>query len=100
MKQRASRLPLLMREEACKQVVQMSKDGLIKQSTSPWASQGMLVKKKDGNVWFSIDYCKLNAVTTTRPGDWLLASGIGRRGKAEVSICVKRGTVPVQGHAV
>ena len=63
MKQRARRLPLLMRDEASKQVVQMSKDGLIKQSTSPLASPVVLVKKKDRNVWFCIDYCKLNAVT-------------------------------------
>ena len=63
MKQRARRLPLLMREEASKQVVQMSKDGLIEQSTSPWASLVVLVKKKDGSVRFCIDYRKLNAVT-------------------------------------
>ena len=52
MKQGARRLPLLMRDEASKQVAQMSKDGLIKQSTSPWMSQVVLVKKKDGSVRF------------------------------------------------
>ena len=53
-----------MREEVSKQVAQMSKGGLIKQSTSPWASPVVLVRKKYGNVRFCIDYRKLIAVTT------------------------------------
>ena len=53
-----------MREEASKQVAQMSKDGLIELSMSPWALQVVLVRKKDWSVRFCINYCKLSAVAT------------------------------------
>ena len=57
------RLPSLIKEEAHKAVTEMLEQGLIESSTSPWASPIVLVKKKDGNWRFCVDYRKLNDVT-------------------------------------
>ena len=37
--------------------------GLIRQSTSPWASPVLMIRKPDGGIRFCVDYRKLNAVT-------------------------------------
>lgn len=36
---------------------------MIQKSTSPFSSQVILVKKKDGTWRLNIDYCQLNAIT-------------------------------------
>ena len=42
----------------------MKERGIVKPSTSPWASPVILVLKRDGMSHFCIDYRCLNAVTT------------------------------------
>ena len=41
----------------------MEKDGLIRKSESSWSSPVVLVKKKNGKLWFCVDYRKLNSIT-------------------------------------
>ena len=57
------RLPYAFREEVKSQVTDMLQKGVIEPSSSPWASPIVLVKKKDGQYRFCVDYRKLNAVT-------------------------------------
>ena len=57
------RRPSLKKDEAHKAITEMLEQGLIESSTSPWASPIVLVKKKDGNWRFCVDYRKLDDVT-------------------------------------
>jgi len=41
----------------------MQSQGVIKPCNSDWASNVVLVKKKDGSVRFCVDYRKLNPLT-------------------------------------
>jgi len=57
------RIPIYMRKEVNKIIMDMRNQGVIEESKSPWMSPAVLVKKKDGTIRFCIDYRKLNAVT-------------------------------------
>ena len=54
--------PAVRREEIV-QVQQMLTSGVIRLSSSPWASPVVMVKKKDGSLRFCVDFRQLNAAT-------------------------------------
>ncbi|GBM95150.1 Transposon Ty3-G Gag-Pol polyprotein, partial [Araneus ventricosus] len=62
-KQYPRRLPLAKKEEAERLVKEMVDNGIIEESSGPWASPIVLVKKKDGSTRICVDYRKLNEIT-------------------------------------
>ena len=62
-KQRPYRLPLTKRKIVEEQIKEMQDAGVIRPSSSPWASPVVLVPKKDGSTRFCIDYRKLNSIS-------------------------------------
>ncbi len=62
-RQHARRLPQSQYEEMRKQVQTLADHGVIRPSYSDWASNVILVKKKDGSWRMCVDYRELNAKT-------------------------------------
>lgn len=62
-KQSPRRLPMHMRDEVDAEVQRMAEAGVIEESSSPWSSPIVLVRKKDQTLRFCLDYRKLNAIT-------------------------------------
>ena len=62
-KQRFYRCADKLKEELDRQIDDMRKTGVIRPSTSPWASPVILVKKKNETYQLCVDYRKLNSVT-------------------------------------
>ena len=62
-KQRPRRLPHAYRDEADQQIQEMLANGIITPSVSPWSSPIVLVRKKNGDLSFCVDYRKLNQIT-------------------------------------
>ncbi|GBM45502.1 Retrovirus-related Pol polyprotein from transposon 297 [Araneus ventricosus] len=60
-KQYPRRLPFA-RKESDNLVKEMVDNGIIEESSGPWASPIVLVKKKDGSTRFCVDYIKLNEI--------------------------------------
>ena len=52
-------LPLLV-EEVQNHLWEMLESGTIRPSLSTWCNAVVLVRKKDGSLWFSINFCHLN----------------------------------------
>ena len=61
--QRPYRSPLAKREAIDSEIDKLLQMGIIRESSSPWASPVLLVPKKDGELRFCIDYRRVNDVT-------------------------------------
>ena len=59
-KEHYRRIPPHLYEEVKAHLQEMVEVGAIRKSFSPWASAVVLVRKKDGGLWFCIDLRKLN----------------------------------------
>ena len=57
------RVPLAKQAEVRDLLTDMRSRGIIEESDSPWCSPVVLVKKKNGELRFCVDYRKLNAMT-------------------------------------
>jgi hypothetical protein len=57
------RIPLAKQAEVKEMLDDMQRHGVIEESDSPWSSPVVLVKKKNGELRFYVDYRKLNDVT-------------------------------------
>ena len=62
-KSRPRRMPSRWEEEINAQLNELLEQELCRPSNSPWASNVVLVTKKDGRQRFAIDYRRLNSVT-------------------------------------
>ena len=62
-RQQVRRTPFALREKMEELIQDMMAQGVIKQSSSPWARPVVLVEKRDGSHRFCVDYRRLNAVT-------------------------------------
>ena len=62
-RQRAYRAAFAKRQVIEEEVQKMLKDGVIRPSSSPWASPVTLVPKKSGETRFCIDFRRINAIT-------------------------------------
>jgi hypothetical protein len=60
---RPYRYNLEQKNEIEKKIAKMLQQGIIRFSTSPFASPVLLVQRKDGMWWFCIDFWYLNALT-------------------------------------
>ena len=62
-KQNAYQWPHAEKQVIQEEIDKMLEQGVIQESTSPWTSPVVLVKKKDGSTRFCVDYRKLNKIT-------------------------------------
>ena len=61
--QKVYRTPLSKRKLIDDAIREMLEDGVIRPSSSPWASPVTVVPKKYGSIRFCVDYRKLNSIT-------------------------------------
>ena len=72
-------LPYAMREELRNEVDTMLEMGVVRPSTSPYASPIVMVKKKDGSNRVCVDFQKLNKITKVDPEPMMTAEDLFRR---------------------
>ena len=63
-KQPPRRVPMALLHEEAAAVEDLKKQGVIRESSSPWASPIVLVKKKNGRIRPCVDYRRVNSLTT------------------------------------
>ena len=68
-----------MREELLNEVDSMLQMGVVRPSTSPYASPIVMVKKKDGSNRVCVDFRKLNKITEEDPEPMTTAEDLFRR---------------------
>ena len=56
-------IPVQLQSEVCKYLDTWFKQGIIRPSQSPYASQVVMVHKKAGEIWLCIDFQGLNTIT-------------------------------------
>ena len=56
-------LPESLKSKVKAELAQMQSQGVIRPSTSAWASPIVLVEKKDGSIRLCVDYRRLNSIT-------------------------------------
>ncbi|XP_064620321.1 uncharacterized protein LOC135483366 [Lineus longissimus] len=66
-KQAPRKVPMAFAGEELKSLKKMLNQGIVRESTSPWASGVVLVRKRDGGVRHCVDYRMLNKLTTNIP---------------------------------
>ena len=62
-KERFRRIAPPLVDEVCQHIQEMLDGGAIRPSQSPWCNAVVLMRKKDGLLWFCIDFRRLNART-------------------------------------
>ena len=62
-RQRHRRIPPAMYNEVCDHLHQLLANGVIRRSHSPWSSNVVLARKKDGRLRMCVDYRQLNERT-------------------------------------
>ena len=62
-KERFRRITPPLMDEVHQHIQEMLDGGTIRPSQSPWCNAMVLVRKKDGSLWFCIDFRRLNART-------------------------------------
>ena len=72
-------LPYAMQEELRNEVDTMLEMGVVRPSTSPYASPIVMVKKKDGSNRVCVDFRKLNKITKVDPEPMTTAEDLFRR---------------------
>ncbi len=60
-------VPMGIRDAVRKELEELESCGVIKRSSSPWASPLVPIKKPDGRIRLCVDYRKLNDITTREP---------------------------------
>ena len=62
-KQQPYHTPVVRRQALAKMIGDMQEQGVVRPSSSPWASPVILVHKKDGSLHFCVNYHRLNSIT-------------------------------------